>query len=162
MKRIILISLVLISFTLKAQDFDKIKDQNVFFILFDEAHDSMKKRTLSIKNKDNLEVKAETLYYFYKKNNEKFEFSFDYWDYRSFDDAYNKINKRMIYRLNKSFLRKNKDIIITRDFMEEVGEDAIIDLLFRGSKYIFLIDKAEVKKGEILLREVRFNYTALE
>ncbi len=68
----------------------------------------------------------------------------------------------MLFKLNKSFIRKNKDIIITREFMEEVGEGTIIDLLFRGNKYIFLIDKSKIKNKKILLREVRFDYVAYE
>ena len=66
----------------------------------------------------------------------------------------------MLFRLNKSFLRKNKDIIITREFIERVGEDAITELLADGFNHIFLIDKAEIKNKKILLREVRSIFSA--
>ena len=153
---IILILCIFFILSLKAQDLNKIKNQNVFFILFEKG-ELMQKYDISRNENDTIYG-----YHFYEKLKKEFKFSFNYSKYPTFDDAYNDLNERMLFRLNKSFIRKNKDIIITREFMEEVGEDAIIDLLFRGNKYIFLIDKGEIKNNKILLREVRFDYVADE
>ena len=157
MKKIILICFCsLLTVNLYSQDVNKIKSQNVFFILF-ESNDYMQKTDLSReKTEDSFRYE-----YFHKKIN-KFKFSFRYWDYKNFDDAYNKIKKTITFRLNKSFLRKNKDIIITREFMEDLGEQALISLLNGSNKHVFLIDKSEIKKGKILLREVRFDFIAEE
>ena len=46
--------------------------------------------------------------------------------------------------------------------MEDLGEQAIISLLNGSNKHVFLIDKSEIKKGKILLREVRFDFIAEE
>tara|TARA_R110001606_G_C15366749_1_gene649121 strand:+ start:1017 stop:1499 length:483 start_codon:yes stop_codon:yes gene_type:complete len=155
-KIILFSSLIFFSFILKAQDLNKIKKQNVFFVIFENC-ELTKKTDVSTKSQNRFN------YYFFKKSDkEEFKFSFNYSKYPTYDDESNDINERMVYRVNKSFLRKNKDIIITRKFMEKVGEYAIIDLLFRGNKHIFIIDKSEMKNNKILLREVRFDYTAEE
>lgn len=150
-------------FSLNAQQIDKIKkNKNVFFILFDAKYEYMRKFDLSRNKKD---TTFNYVYSFYnKKENkiEEYDFSFNYSKYWTFDDAHNDINERMVFKLNKSFLRKNKDIIITREFIESIGEDALIELLAGGFNHVFLIDKGEIKKNKILVREVRFNYTADE
>ena len=46
--------------------------------------------------------------------------------------------------------------------MEDLGEQALISLLNGSNKHVFLIDKSEIKKGKILLREVSFNFIVVE
>ncbi len=89
----------------------------------------------SLKNKKNPNCD----YYFFKKNKVPFEYGFSYSKYPTFDDIINSLNKTMILRIDKSFLRKNKDIIITREFMERVGKNTMLDLLYsdRSNKTIW-------------------------
>ena len=157
-KTAIIISIYgLFVFNLNAQNIEKIKkNKNVFFIFFDAKDEYMRKVDNSTTNKRG-EMFNYNFYFYDKKENKKkeYDFSFSYWKYWTFDDAVSKMNERMVFRLNKSFLRKNKDIIITRKFIERVGEDAIIRLL--KYNHIFLIDKGEIKNKKILLRAVRFD-----
>ena len=163
MKTAIIISFyIFFIFNLNAQDIDKIKNQKVFFVLFD-AKDVYMKRIDNSTN-DRGEIYSYNFYFYnnFKNRKEEYDFSFYYWKYHNFDDANEKINERMVFKLNKSFLRKNKDIIITREFIENIGEKALINLISGINKHIFLIDKGEIKKNKIVLREVRFNYSAEE
>ena len=160
-KYLILILMLFIGITLKAQDLGKIKSQNTFFILFESSNSEEKIDLSRIINK-NKDLRYHYRFYKNNKSKDKLDFSFSYSKYQTFDDAHNDINAAMVFRLNKSFLRKNKDVIITRDFMEKVGKNTIVDLFFRGNIYIFLIDKLEIENGKILLREVQFNYVAPE
>lgn len=153
--KIVIIIFGIFCVSINAQEINKIKNQNVCFVFFDGS-DLTKKGCNTIKKRINC------AYYFYDSNKNMFEFSFKYSKYSTFDDALNEMNPAMVFKLNKSFLRKNKDIIITREFMEEVGEDAMIDLLFREYKTYFLIDKNEIENNKILVREVRFDYSAPE
>lgn len=157
-KIISILSIFLTSFILKAQNFDRIKEQNVFFVLMDKK-DKLAKFGYS-KNKKNPNCD----YYFFKKNKVPFEYGFSYSKYPTFDDIINNLNKTMVFRMDKSFIRKNKDIIITREFMEKMGKNTILDLLYsdRSNKTIFMINTAETKNGKIILREVTIDYTAEE
>jgi hypothetical protein len=151
MKNLIIIILGLFCITIKAQNLNKISSQNVYFIYFDD-NEFTKKGCNTTKND------TSCAYYFYDTDKKIFKFSFYYSKFPTFDDAHNNINAAMVYKLNKSFLRKNKNIIITREFMEQLGEKNVIKLLYGINKQIFLIDKSEIKDGKITLREVRFDF----
>lgn len=158
MKYIILLFCFIFTITVKSQDLEKIKQQNTFFILLNK-NDKLSGYGCA-SGGDN----PGCMYTFLKENKELFEYSFSYHAYKDIDDYYNKINRTSLFRLNKSFLRKNKDIIITREFMEEMGKRVMLDLLYSDStnKTIFLINTADNKNGTILLREVEIDYTADE
>lgn len=151
MKIVSIIIGLLCFFSAKAQDLNKIKSQNVYFIYFNDSYLSKKH---DVSRKDDLRFN----YYYYRDNKEIFNFSFHYSKYPTFDDAHNDLNVAMVYKLNRSFFKKNKDIIITREFMEKIGENNIVNLLYGSNKYIFLIDESETNDKTILLRQVRFNY----
>ncbi len=156
-KKIILIISIFFVLTINAQDLAKIKNQNMFFLFF-ENNNLMKMADISRMINEKKYIRYN--YYYFRKNDsrEKFEFSFNYSKYPTYDDEHNDINAAMVFRLDKSFLRKNKDILITREFMEHIGGKAIISLLAGINKHVFLIDKSEIKNGKILLREVRFDF----
>jgi hypothetical protein len=154
MKIIILLLCVFFAVNVKSQNIEKIKKQNTFFILFNET--SQLTKFGCIKE----DINPSCNYRFYKNNKKEFEYSFFYNKYSSIDEAYDKINQNIYFRINKSFLRKNKDIIITRVFMEKVGDRKMISLLDddASNKTIFLINTADTKNGKILLREVTIDY----
>lgn len=143
---------------MSAQDLVKIKKQNVFFILFDSKNEFIKKTEFK---KNNKYFNYNYSYYFYndqKNKKVKATYSFKYDLYWTFDDAASEINKKMNFQLNKSFLRKNKDIIITYKLMEKLGEKKVINLLSGINKHIFLIDISEIKGKKISLKEVRIDF----
>ena len=154
MKNLIFILCVLFSSILNSQCLEKIKEQKTFFILLD------KNDTFSQYGCIEKDVNPACNYRFIKSNKEPFEYSFYYHKYPSIDEAYSKINENTIFRIDKSFIRKNKDIIITREFMEKMGENKILSLLDddASNKTIFLINTADTKNGKILVREVKINY----
>lgn len=141
-----------------AQNINKIKNQNAFFILFEKA-DKFADFYCSPKNIPKNVIKH-CNYKFNSTDDKEFEYSFYYVKYPSFDHMNDNIYQRMVFRVNKSFLRKNKDIIITRKFLEKLGTDAALRLLDDDStnKTIFIINTAETKNGKILLREVTIDY----
>lgn len=56
--------------------------------------------------------------------------------------------------LKKSFLRKNKDIILTYNEIMEYGPIYILRAF--ASKKVFVIDKEEIKKGRLIARQIYF------
>ena len=157
MKNIILL-LIVFTINVKAQNLEKIKKQNTYFILLS------KNDKLSGYGCENGGNNRSCTYHFFNRDSTPFEYSFTYSPYKDIDDYYNKINKTPLFRINKSFLKKNKDIIITREFMEKMGKRVMLDLLYSDSpnKTIFLINTADTKDGKILVREVTIDYTADE
>tara|TARA_R110001606_G_C15366749_1_gene649122 strand:+ start:1783 stop:2259 length:477 start_codon:yes stop_codon:yes gene_type:complete len=154
MKNIILFLCIFYTLIVKSQCLEKIKKQDSFFILLDKNDKFSEYGCLE---KD---VNPACNYRFLKKNKDSFEYSFYYHKYPNIDEAYSKINQSTTFRIDKSFLRKNKDIIITRKFMEKQGKQAMLSLLDddASNKTIFLINTAETKNGKIVLREVKIDY----
>lgn len=158
MKNYILLLFIFYSVTIYSQCLDKIKKQNTFFILLDKSDDFSEYGCIE---KD---INPACNYRFFKKDKEPFNYSFFYHKYPSIDEAHDKIRQNTSLRIHKSFIRKNKDIIITRKFMEKVGLETMLQLLYddRSNKTIFLINTADTKNGKILLREVEIDYQAGE
>ena len=99
-------------------------------------------------------------YKIYEKNKyniQQEKITLTYNKYSDFDEM-EKGNPVPVFTLNKSFLKKNKDIIITRDFMHKIGcQEA--SLLLRNAKTIFLIDRSEIEGKSITIKQVRlFNF----
>jgi len=138
---------------LKAQNLEKIEQSNTFFILFEDGLLTQRAILKLLPDKP-------ISYQFYRMKENikiKYPFKFYYAEYFDSDDQANKINQTMVYSIHKSFLRKNKDVIITRDFMEKIGKNKLIDLLYGANKYIFIIDKSEINGNKIIIRKVLFS-----
>ena len=65
------------------------------------------------------------------------------------------------FRVNKSFLRKNKGQILSIEQMRQLGFNKVFQIFF-NAKHIFLIDKSETKEGKILIKEVQLFYLGEE
>lgn len=158
MRNIILFLCVFYTISVKSQCLEKIKEQSTFFILFDQS-DSFSEFGCIKKG-----INPSCNFRFFKQNKGEFEYSFSYNKYSDIDEAYSKINQNTTFRINKSFIRKNKDIIITREFMEKMGKETMLDILYsdRVNKTIFLINTAKTKKKEVLVQEVTIDYLAPE
>ncbi|MHC9088061.1 hypothetical protein ACXIHB_05020 [Tenacibaculum sp. IMCC1] len=101
-------------------------------------------------------------FYSFKENNfERALFNLNYSDYHDFDDAISQINKSIIFEVDKSFLKKNKEIILTKEILDKIGGQESFKLLL-GAETFFLIDKAEVKNNKILIREVKLDWENIE
>lgn len=92
------------------------------------------------------------------KSNNSFEYRFrDFESYHlSFLDFPDEQGKYFLSRLTlkKSFIRKNKDIILTYDEIIDYGPINILRAF--ASKKVFVIDKKEIIKGKIIARQVYF------
>ncbi len=158
MKNILILKLLFFTINIYSQCLETIKSQNTFFILFED-----KSELTSYWCTDKLPLNFKACRYsFYKSNKQEFEYKFDYSEYPNADKMRNDIDKNMLFRIDKSFLRKNKDIIITREFMEKVGLNTMLSLLYDdgSNKTIFLINTADTKDSKILVREVTIDYMA--
>ncbi|MFT5890627.1 MAG: hypothetical protein ACI9Y7_000720 [Dokdonia sp.] len=147
--------LLFISNFLFSQTFE---DDNTLIILFDESNGSIASKTIS---------KSPSVFNYYHipldDNNQKDPFddqnnrvSFRYSIYKDFDHAQRK-DSVFILKVNKSFLRKNKTIIITKDDLNTMDRLKLF-LKLDGAKNIFLIDKSEIKDGKLIMRQVFFSY----
>ena len=157
-----ILALLLILFCcgqLQAQQLDDLKNGNTFFILFEEDAFSQKMKTLP----KILEPIFYTFYYQKKNSNEKtpYSFIFSYHKFKLLEDV--AANKQTIsFRVHKSFLKKNKKLILSKSDIDALGEYRIIQLFKYKRKHIFLIDKAETIGDQILIRQVKFNFQAYE
>lgn len=80
--------------------------------------------------------------------------------YRTFDDfnAMNRNDSTIVFTLNKSFLKKNKDIIITKDDLNAMNKKILFQRLENNNK-LFLISKNEINDDKLVIRQVFFTYT---
>ena len=157
-----ILALLLILFCcgqLQAQQLDDLKNGNTFFILFEDDAFSQKMKTLPKK----LEPIFYTFFYQKKNSSEKasYSFRFSYHKFNNYEDIIN--NKQtMKFRVHKSFLKKNKHLILSKKDIDKLGEYAIIQLFKNKRKHLFMIDKSETKDNQILIREVIFDFDAYE
>lgn len=90
-------------------------------------------------------------YYFYNLVD---NISLSFREYGDFDKQYYD-QPMLFFKVNKSFLRKNKDIILTKEKMLKLGYEKTFKL-FYNAKHILLIDKNEIEKGRVVIKEVFF------
>ncbi|WP_452601579.1 hypothetical protein [Pontimicrobium sp. MEBiC06410] len=159
MKNIIII-LCLCVCTGFAQNLEKIKNSEVLFIYYSGDEYESKKIMQTYKDK------KEDIMYFYKFNetdncsftNNTIEIVFN--QFYDFDEMF-KNNPVPFFKINKSFLKKNKEIIINTKFMHEIGYNESYSLLY-NAKTIFLIDKDDINNNIITVKKVRFSNVAEE
>ena len=66
-----------------------------------------------------------------------------------------------VFQINKKFLKKNKDIIITLEDIQKMGYEKALSV-FRKAKHIFLIDSSEIKNNKLTIKEVFLLYLGEE
>ncbi|MDO5989633.1 hypothetical protein Q4Q39_19695 [Flavivirga amylovorans] len=83
--------------------------------------------------------------------------------YSHYDDFDSQNSDRPVpyFKVNKSFLKRNKDIIITLDTMEKMGYSKTKELM-QEAKTIYLIDATENTKKEITIKQVRYSFLSIE
>ncbi len=146
----------------------KIDNHEVVFVLFEKSTFTSKNinkpnisQEVTIQNKPQ---KMDWISYNYNFNDEKgrrSHFFLTYSDYDDLSDFDNDVRKKIKFKINKSFLKKNKNRIITNDAINQYGINKI-RRIFYNARTIFLIDKDEIKNGETLVRQVKYDYSAEE
>ena len=160
-KHIIFKLLLTLTISCYSQDLEKIEQSEVLFILHDGANGNYQSKHVLQKPKKqrtsffyNFVFKEEN---YYSKNE---EITFTFRHYYDYDEQF-KNNPVPYFKVNKSFLKKNRNIIITGDFMRKIGYVKSVKLI-NNAKTIFLIDKTEIQDKEIVVKKVRHSYDAKE
>lgn len=143
-----------LSINLFSQDLEKIMQSEVLFVTHNGINGHYQSRTYhNVKNQ-----RAEFFYKFYVVNKDKneqqdIEIILTYSHYYDFDEKF-KDNPVPYFKINKSFLKKNKDIIVTGDFMNQIGYVESFNLI-NNAKTIFLIDKSEIQNRKLVIKQVK-------
>lgn len=137
--RIYLLLLLLIPFTIFSQDLEKIKMADTIYIYFkrDKNQYSLQNNSINLNN----------LNYYYT-----FEYAGKYRNYMTFVHHYSLSPKEK--REKRSFLKKNKDYIITHDFLTKYDLAEATDLIGH-KKRVYLIDYDDICWFSIKLVEVK-------
>lgn len=128
-------------------------ERDTIFILF-EANDKLKCKECKvdisrmIRHPKNKLKKDHTTFYFYFREFESYHLSTP-----GFPDE-NGVYPLATLELKKSFLKKNKDIIVTYNEILEYGPINILNTF--ADKKVFVIDKKEIKCRKIIARQVYF------
>ncbi|UPQ80286.1 hypothetical protein M0M57_05475 [Flavobacterium azooxidireducens] len=123
------------------------------FVIFSES-DKQKIYTKILEKDSNELNKIMYMFYFSDGKNCSFRFYKQF----NYDPDGNEILKT--YKLNKSFLRKNKHKIIT---YEEINEKGFINFIdFLRERKVYIIDLGEAKGRHLIARGVIFGFVAEE
>jgi len=151
-----------------ARNLEKIENHEVIFVLFKKSE--LTSKTINKPNISqevmigNKPQKMDWINYDYNFNDKKgtqSHFFLTYTDYNDFDDFDNDVRKKIKFKINKSFLKANKNRIITNDLINQFGVNRIRRILY-NARTIFLIDKDEIKESEVLVRQVKYDYFSEE
>ena len=134
-----------------SQSIEKIKNVDTVYVFFDKN----KKNTIRDITMDNEQSEFYKNYVMYRFNPDPMNIiSFASNTYKDFDNMRNGIkNDERIEK--KSFLKKNKDIIIDVDFFAENGFKKTFFALYK--KTIYVIDKDDIKGRKIKVKQVRMS-----
>ncbi|WP_452600254.1 hypothetical protein [Pontimicrobium sp. MEBiC01747] len=140
-----------------SQDLEKIKQSEVVFIVH-----SGKDGNYETKKENSAKMKMINYNYFFSDGpkNKTNNIQLVYTEFLDFDEMF-KNNPVPFFKINKSFLKKNKEIIINTKFMHEIGYNESYSLLY-NAKTIFLIDKDDINNNIITVKKVRFSNVAEE
>ena len=147
----IVITLMLLFFNFNySQNWDSIKKSSIVYIYFD--HGEFQK----IKDADVNNRLGEFKRYEIKFDDNNYLDISDraYYDYDSIE-ANEKMERKWV---KKSFLKKNKNLIIDINFIKKYGLEKVYFLIDTKKKY--LIDKKEIIRNKILLKDVTFGYSS--
>ncbi|MCB0425814.1 MAG: hypothetical protein KDD16_00640 [Mangrovimonas sp.] len=150
----------------QAQDLEKIKASKDLFILIEKREKSAftkgRSSSKSFTRKNSKEQEWETMYVLHPSNKSEKNLWLTYKQYLDFDHM-DRGDETQVFYFNKSFIKKNKDIIITEKLIDKIGFQDFLKLI--SGKQIFVIDKDEIKDNKIKLKQVisyDLNYEAEE
>ncbi len=160
--KVVLIVFLFFSFNLFAQDLEKLQKTDVLFIIHNGINGDFQSKAISQK----FENKRPSIFYdFFASHDNSLPASENkltlvYSHYYDFDEEIT-MKPTPYFRVNKSFLRKNKQILITNKFIKKIGFIEFTKLI-KNAKTIFLIDKSEKYNRDITIKEVRYFELSLE
>lgn len=157
-KKLIFIIVALSNLILHSQSIKSLEKEEVVFVYFEPNKNSnFYKEEIGSNNKMN----TTNYHYVFKNLNKKskcdknnYHFWLRYSNYDDFD-AMLAEKKTLSFKVHKSFLRKNKDNVITNRFIKNLGYKKISKLLRR--KKIFLIDIADTEDNRYTIKEVKYS-----
>ena len=155
MKNLIVI-LCLCVFSSFSQDLEQIKNSEVLFIYYGGGKFESKQELNAMKKNEKHSI---AYYYKFKEDNNcsfrsnTIKLTFN--QFYDFDEMF-KNNPVPFFKVNKSFLKENKEIIINAKFMHEIGCNESYSLL-HNAKTVFLIDKDDNSNNMITVKKVRFD-----
>lgn len=139
-----------------------LSQSNTVIILFEENDTMQGKKIAPTAVKDNQD--NDVLYQFHLKKFSEHStqniLRFRYSKYADFDNKF--ANNQVLYlKVAKSFFKKNKDIIITKRNLDEMGYDKALKL-FKNTNKILLIDKSDFTNKHLILKEVLLSDPSIE
>ncbi len=162
LKLIIFILCPILPFLSFSQNLESAKEGNTVFILYEGIDKENVKKVMKV-NPGSPE-KSYIIYHFnfFKKNhkidpNVSFQLIFKGINVLSND----KMDEPIFTLVNKSFIRKNKDVVLTKYLMNDMNKNSLRALL-KNAKTIFLIDKKEIKNKKVPLKEVKLETMGIE
>jgi len=136
-----------------AQNLSVIENSNIVFVSYNSLAENVEKKVY--RKGVNLESNyCGYNYYFVAANgnvDKAYPIRFFYFGPQATSQS-----KYIYYRVHKNFVRKNRDIIITKNFMCKIGKQKTREILNKA-KAVFLIDEAEIEDCQILIKQVVFD-----
>lgn len=142
MKTQFIIALLLFFSISSSQNIEKLKKADTIYIYFE--NDDLGNQIHHKNKTSNKELYYDT-YFFIIEDLNSIEFTHHY-----------RISRERKY-VKKSFLKKNKDLIVNYSFLKKIGKLKSINLLFYESgknKKLYIIEKNDIKRNKLLLKEV--------
>ena len=144
MKNFIIILFAVIYMPINSQNLQKIREKDTIYIYFNSSKNQYHSKEITdSKQYDN--------YYFYFNNNEQNAILFAH---HYITSPYEKFEK-------KEFLKKNKDLIITFEFLAKLGLYESTQLVGYKKK-VYLIDRKDFCFGKIKLKEVKVAFNRMD
>lgn len=150
MKHILALLLFILTTPILSQT---VQDNNTLIILYEEEELNVKSSYANFYNIPLDEKGRKDINKLFFRTN---KVSFVYKTFRDFDYAERK-DSTFTIKVNKSFLKKNKDMILTKDDFNKMDRSELFSMLDQN-RNIFLIDKNEIIDDKLIMREVVFNY----
>jgi len=140
MKKLFLAVMFILNYTVYSQNIEEIKKAETVYVYFkyrkSEQHHNKEKWTKTNQNYDNY-------YYIFSYDPNYLSINFSHFPLSTPEERIEK----------KSFIKKNKDLIITYEFLTQFNLAEATELL-RDKKKVYLIDKKDFCWGKIILKEV--------
>ncbi|VXC11311.1 conserved hypothetical protein [Flavobacterium sp. 9AF] len=154
MKIILIFFIAFFSNEIYCQSLESIKKADTIYIYFDHSEFQ------NLKGPDINSIKI-------LEEKRNYEIKFDNSNYVNFKEAkyldFDRVEEKKVSDIKikkKNFLRKNKHIIIDINFIKKYGLKMVFFLIYY--KKIYLIDKKEITKNNVILKEValhRYSYS---
>ena len=123
-------------------------NNETIFILFKKENQFNSKKIIAKSKKQ----KRKVHYRYHYKYKNYYDIILSFKEYKNFNEK-ELGNPLPYFKVNKSFLRKNKKIIYDNKKLKKLSYNKITKL-FNNAKHIFLIDKEETYNNKITIKEV--------